>query len=185
MNLKEIHQIKGLRSGDQEVLEEVYKKNYLSIERMVIKNSGSKDEAKDIYQDTMMIFYKNISKADFQLTASIGTYLYAISKRLWMSRLKEKSRLTHSEEDQVVDAFDFELVSQNPEETLLKVVDLLKKKGKNCLEILKRIYFNKESFDQIAEALGYASGQVVREQKYRCIKRVREEMKELKVVDNG
>jgi RNA polymerase sigma factor (sigma-70 family) len=179
LNLKDEDCIAGLRSGDQRILEEVYATNYLVIERMILKNSGSTDEAKDVFQDAMIVFYKNISRSDFELTASITTYLYAICRRLWMTKLKEKSKLTFEVQDNPVEAFDFELVTKNPDETMLKVVDLLKQKGKNCLEILKRIYFNKESFDFIASELGYASGQVVREQKYRCIKRVREGFKEL------
>lgn len=174
--------LNGLKSGNQELLNKVYSSNYPVIERMILKNSGSTDEAKDVFQDAMMVFYKNLSKEGFSLSASISTYIYAISRRLWLKRLKEKSKLSYEQEDAAIDAFDFELVSKNPNETMLQVVELLKTKGKNCLEILQRIYFNNQSFDFIATELGYASGQVVREQKYRCIKRVREDLKGMEVV---
>lgn len=177
MQLSDETYLDGLKSGNQKLLNKIYASNYPVIEKMILKNSGSTDEAKDIFQDAMMVFYKNTAKESFELTASIGTYLYAISRRLWLKQLKEKSKLSYDQKDTVVEAFDFELISKNPDETMLKVVELLKKKGKNCLEILKRIYFNNQSFDHIASDLGYASGQVVREQKYRCIKRVREDLK--------
>ncbi len=184
MSLTDEARIIGLRSGDQTILEEIYESNYKSIERMVLKNSGNEDEAKDIFQDTMIIFYKNVTKPEFELKAKISTYLYAISRRLWLKRLREKSHLTFSEADGQIDAFDFELVSKNPNDTMMKVVELLKEGGKNCLEILKRIYFHKQSFEYIADELGYASGQVVREQKYRCIKRVRKGIESLKLSYN-
>lgn len=181
MRLNEEDTLAGLKSGDQGILDKVYKDNYRTIESMILKNSGSVDEAKDIFQDTMMVFYRNVSKEGFQLTASISTYLYSISHRLWMKRLRETSKLSFSEEDGVVEAFDFELIYQSADATLNQVVKLLEKNGKNCLEILKKMYFNNLSFEAIASDLGYASGQVVREQKYRCIKRVREDIKELKL----
>ncbi len=177
MELSETTYLEGLKSGNQELLNKVYSSNYPAIERMVLKNSGSSDEAKDVFQDAMLVFYKNISKEGFELTAAISTYIFAISRRLWLKRLKQKSKLSYDQEDASVEAFDFELISKNPDEIMLRVVELLKQRGKNCLDILKRIYFNNQSFDQIADALGYASGQVVREQKYRCIKRVREDLK--------
>lgn len=181
LRLNEDETLVGLKSGDQEVLDKVYKTNYATIEAMILKNSGSVDEAKDIFQDTMIVFYKNIAKEGFELSAAISTYLYSIGRRLWMKRLRETSKLTFSEEDSAIEAFDFELISKSGDETLHQVVELLKKNGKNCLEILKKIYFNNLSFDTIASDLGYASGQVVREQKYRCIKRVRQDIKELQL----
>lgn len=182
MELSDETYLDGLKSGNQKLLNKVYSNNYPSIERMILKNSGSSDEAKDIFQDAMMVFYKNLSKEGFELTSSINTYIYAISRRLWLKRLKEKSKLSYDQEDSSIEAFDFELIAENPDEEMLQVVELLKQKGKNCLEILKRIYFNNQSFDHIAQELGYASGQVVREQKYRCIKRVREDLKGLEIV---
>lgn len=172
------HLVDALKSGDQKTLKSIYEGNYSYIENMVLKNSGSTDDAKDIYQEAMLIFYKNIVKPEFILSSTIKTYLYGISWRLWMKKISQRKELTINREEEYIDAFDFELVSKDPDETLNRVVELLKQHGKNCLEILTRIYFNKQSFDHVAEALGYASGQVVREQKYRCIKRVREGIKE-------
>ncbi len=169
--------IEGLRSGDQKILKEIYESNYPTVEKMILKNSGTNDDAKDIYQDAMVIFYNNVLKPQFILSSTVKTYLYAISWRLWMKKIREEKKLTITHKEEYIDAFDFELVSKDPDATLNGVVELLKQHGKNCLEILQRFYFNSQSFDQIASALGYASGQVVREQKYRCIKRVREGIK--------
>ncbi|MFT6867476.1 MAG: RNA polymerase sigma factor (sigma-70 family) [Cyclobacteriaceae bacterium] len=173
----EEHLLVGLKSGDQKILKQVYESNYSAVEKMILKNSGTSDDAKDMFQDAMVIFYKNIQKSDFVLSSSIKTYLYAISWRLWMKKIREEKKLTITHKEEYIDAFDFELVSKDPDATLNGVVELLKQHGKNCLEILTRFYFNNQSFDFIASELGYASGQVVREQKYRCIKRVREGIK--------
>ncbi|MFY0599430.1 MAG: sigma-70 family RNA polymerase sigma factor [Cyclobacteriaceae bacterium] len=171
------HLIDSLITGDQKTLTKVYEANYSYIEKMVLKNSGTADDARDIYQEAMLIFYKNIVKPEFSLTSTIKTYLYGISWRLWMKKISQRKELTINQDEEYIDAFDFELVSKDPDETLNRVVELLKQHGKNCLEILTRIYFDNQSFDHVANALGYASGQVVREQKYRCIKRVREGIK--------
>ncbi|MEP4532711.1 MAG: sigma-70 family RNA polymerase sigma factor [Cyclobacteriaceae bacterium] len=177
----ELDLVKALASGDQKALSEIYESNYSYIEKMILKNSGDVEDAKDIYQDAMLVFYKNAVKPEFRLTSTIKTYLYGISWRLWMKKLSQKKELTISHKEEYIDAFDFELVSKDADDTLNRIVNMLREHGKNCLEIMERFYFSKQSFDEIAEVLGYASGQVVREQKYRCIKRVREGIKTLKI----
>ena len=50
--------INALRNGDERVLKTVYKQHYPQIANMVINNGGSVQEAKDIYQETIIVFYE-------------------------------------------------------------------------------------------------------------------------------
>jgi RNA polymerase sigma factor (sigma-70 family) len=166
--------IERIRRGDQGVIREIYTANYASIERMVLKNSGQLEDAKDVYQEAMIVFYKNVVRPEFVLTSAIQTYLYAISYRVWLKKLRDEKRIIIEEPNEIEEALEYELSSKNPNEALHQTMEMLKKYGKNCLDIMKRFYFHNQSFDLIANELGYASGQVVREKKYRCIKKVRE-----------
>jgi RNA polymerase sigma factor (sigma-70 family) len=169
----------NLKLDNQKAIKEIYRSNYSAVEAMILKNSGTKDDAKDVFQDAMIVLYKNVRKIDFELTSSIKTYLYSVSWRMWMQRIKKVKKMDQVllSYDEQVEPVEFDFPLEKPDNQLQSVIEILEKVGKNCLEILKRYYFNKEDFEVIAESLGYASGQVVREQKYRCIKRVREKMK--------
>lgn len=175
----ELEYIERIRNGDQRVIKEIYVSNYGAIERMVLKNSGNLHDAKDVYQEAMMVFYKNVVMPDFLLTSSISTYLYAICYRIWLKKIRDAKRMVIEVGDGVTDELDFEIHSKNPDEMLIRTMEMLKTHGKNCLEIMKRFYFHNQPFDFIAEELGYASGQVVREKKYRCIKKVRKGLKSM------
>ena len=53
MNEKEI--FSRICQGDESALEEIYKKYYRMMTKLVISNSGTEDEAKDIYQEALIV----------------------------------------------------------------------------------------------------------------------------------
>ncbi len=54
MNEKEIFE--RICKGDEKALEFLYKKYYRMMTKLVITNSGTEDEARDIYQDALIVF---------------------------------------------------------------------------------------------------------------------------------
>ena len=57
---------------------------------------------------------------------------------------------------------------------LEKALDRLKENGEKCFEILKRFFYQKESMEDIAGAMGYTNGDNVKNQKARCQKKLKE-----------
>src|SRR2546423_1839374 len=86
--------ILALRNGNESVLKTVYRQHYSTIANLVINNGGSVQEAKDIYQEAVIIFYEKLQKESFELTCRISTFLYSVSKRLWLKQLQLKNRFT-------------------------------------------------------------------------------------------
>ncbi|MFY0687680.1 MAG: sigma-70 family RNA polymerase sigma factor [Cyclobacteriaceae bacterium] len=167
----------GLQNGDTTVLKHCYQKAFGQVKAMVLKNSGSDEDAKDTFHDTLLIFYQNCKQQEFELTSALSTYLYAISWRVWMSRLKSKKSMTVMPEVEFVDEMDFELKHQSASPDCKELMQRLKEFGKNCLEILVGWYYHQLSYAELAEELKYTSEQGVREQKYRCLKRMRTGLK--------
>src|ERR1700749_2568921 len=95
MTDKEI--IEGIKKGDERVLDYLYKKNYKMMVNMIIKNNGSEDEAKDVYQDALIVLWQKLLSIDFVLSSKISTFLYSICQNLWRKELERKSRLSHEE----------------------------------------------------------------------------------------
>ena len=47
-----------IKEGKEEAVDYLYTKYYRMMLNMVLKNSGTEDEAKDIYQDALIVFWK-------------------------------------------------------------------------------------------------------------------------------
>ena len=109
-NLKEQDLIRGLSVNDKISIEAIYRDNYVIIQRLVLNNNGTEDDAKDIFQEALIVLFEKAKSGAFELNCQIKTYLYSVSKRLWLKRLQKNSR--------------FELQSNGLEETVYVEEDL-------------------------------------------------------------
>lgn len=161
--------IEQLRSGQAKTaLKELYQA-FPSIRHFIRQHGGNDDEAKDIFQEALIILFKNAQRPEFKLTASVNTYLFSISKYMWKDELKKKNRIVHFEVEQK------EEVSQHfEEEKKFKTLDsILNSLGEKCKTILQLFYYKKQSLDEIANELGYKNTDTVKTQKYKCIERAK------------
>ncbi|MGL1885514.1 MAG: sigma-70 family RNA polymerase sigma factor [Reichenbachiella sp.] len=168
--------IKELKRGNSSVLKYVYV-HLNAVHSFVIKNSGGMEDGNDIFQEAVIVFYKNSIKTDFILSSSIKTYLIAIARRLWLKKLRDEKQQYVSIADGVdltlVDHFEFELPQPHKMNQSEEIQQALNQIGDTCQNILKLFYFNKLSLERIREKLDYSSVQVVRQQKYRCLKKIK------------
>ncbi len=89
--------------GDEKTLEFLYKKYYRMMTKMVITNSGTEDEARDIYQDALIVFWQKATSGKLVMTSKISTYIYSICQNLWRKELDRKKRLSNEEKDVAVE----------------------------------------------------------------------------------
>src|ERR1700741_4892628 len=61
---------------------------------MIINNNGTSDDAKDIFQEAMIVLYEKARSGTFELSCQIKTYVYSVSRRLWLKRLQQVNRYT-------------------------------------------------------------------------------------------
>lgn len=165
--------ILALRSGDERVLKIVYRQHYPQIANMVINNGGSVQEAKDIYQETIIIFYEKLLDEAFELTCRISTFLYSISKRLWLKQLQFKNRFTDEFHETGEDAaLNWAEVGSN-EDQYTALQQALESIGEPCRTILKDFYMHSASMEEITEKFGYTNSDNAKTQKYKCLKRLK------------
>jgi len=166
----------GLRRGDQNAFSLLYKEYYPAIERYVTNNSGSVDDAKDVFQDTMVVLIAKIFHVDFALTASLKTYMYAISKNIWLKRIRGKVGKNESElTDQALNDYQQQIeewVAHERTQTE-KVQLLLKKVSDHCYRLLRSMFFLEKNIDEIQDEYGYSSRHSAQNQKYKCIEQAR------------
>ena len=84
--------LQGLARNDKKAIETIYKDNFNLIQSLVINNSGSAEDAKDIFQEAMIVLYQKVQSGSFELNCQIKTFVYSVSRRLWLKRLMQQSR---------------------------------------------------------------------------------------------
>jgi RNA polymerase sigma factor (sigma-70 family) len=155
--------IAKIRKGDERTLDFLYKKNYRMMTNMIIKNNGSEDEAKDIYQDALVVLWQKIQTPEFVLSSKISTYLYSICQNLWRKELERKGRHTTEDEISKSEVMDFDRKERI--EVINKCINDL---GETCRSILSYYYFDNMSMAEIAEKMGFANADTAKTKKYKC-----------------
>ncbi len=166
--------IAGIRNDDDRALAELYKMHYPMVSHFILSNSGSPDEAKDIFQETILIFYEKIKDGSLTLTCQIKTYLYSVCRRLWLKKLAEKNRFSG-----VIDSENFVGLTEEremPEETEEKYAVMeraMNMLGEPCRTLLEDFYIKASSMQDITEKFGYTNADNAKNQKYKCLMRLK------------
>ncbi|MEY3442082.1 MAG: hypothetical protein RLZZ519_363 [Bacteroidota bacterium] len=169
--------LQGLRTGQQEAFQRLYQQHYPMVRYLVIQNSGSTEEADDVFQDGLLVLIDKLRMAEFKLTASLKTYLYSVCRNLWLKRLKDKGKTKLIDFETPVDVAD-EVPEDTNEPVLQHLHVCLETIGDSCRKILERFYYFKMSMEEIAAELGYTNAENVKNQRYKCILRLRKLMEE-------
>ncbi|MGB5556265.1 MAG: sigma-70 family RNA polymerase sigma factor [Flavobacteriaceae bacterium] len=174
-----------LRTGADQVLKQVYEENRGKFLNFARRYHLSEEENIDVYQDAYIIFYDNVMSGKVEsFTSSISTYLFSIGKYLIFDRMKKNKKQVSSKfdlslvgkEDELVSTFEMEEPGLTAEQRLLqKHFSTL---GKQCQELLNLFYYRGFSIQEIMEHANYNSENVVKATKSRCMKTLKERIKE-------
>jgi RNA polymerase sigma factor (sigma-70 family) len=167
--------LKGLAANDRKAIEAIYLANYSMIQTLVISNNGTSDDARDVFQEAIIVLYEKAKSGSFELHAQLKTYIYAVCRRLWLKRLQANQRfsgdLANAQEmidtGEDIDMYehrtrDFELMEQ-----------ALQHLGEPCKEILESYYLRKRNMTEIAKEFGYTNAENAKNQKYKCLMRLK------------
>jgi RNA polymerase sigma factor (sigma-70 family) len=166
-------QVTLLRLKDEQVLKTIYRQNYPVIVNMVINNGGSLAQAKDVYQEAIIILYEKLQDESFELNCRIKTFLYSVSRNIWLKELKIMNRYSGSlTENEEYTELNWEEVNQ-VEDQYQAMNHALNALGEPCSTILKDFYINKSSMEDITGKFGYTNTDNAKNQKYKCLKRLK------------
>ncbi|GAB4056025.1 RNA polymerase sigma factor [Spirosoma litoris] len=166
-----------LRAGDNQGFGKLYRQCYPSIEHFVVQNSGNQDEAKDLFQETLLVLLTNLQSPDFQMTSSLKTYVFSISKNLWLKQLKKSARWTSLDAADNVSCFVPPVELETPPTIYESVMAILKKLTIRCQTLLSAIFFNSKQLPDIVKDHSYSNLHSARNQKYKCLQQARKASK--------
>jgi RNA polymerase sigma factor (sigma-70 family) len=171
LELSEKELFERIQKGDEKALEFIYKKYYRMMTKLVITNSGTEEEARDVYQDALVVFWQKARSGTLVLTSKMSTYIYSICQNLWRKELDRKKRLSNEEKDS---AESMDLDSPEREKIIAKCLEQL---GETCRKVLMFYYFDELSMQEIADKLGFANTDTAKTKKYKCKQKLDELVK--------
>ena len=166
--------ISGIIKGDEQVYNDLYEYEFSKVVRLVTNNSGSVDGAKDVFQDALVILIEKVYSKKLDLTCSVSTYLYSICRFLWLDQLRQNKREISLEDEYSYKIADITVVGfGNTPDVFENVNSAIETLGDPCKQLLESYYYQNLSWDEIASNLGYANAASARNQKYKCLERIR------------
>lgn len=173
-NMKDNEILKRISEGDEKVLDYLYKKNYRMMSRIVLSGKGTEDEAKDIYQEALIVFWQKVIKGELTLTSKISTYLYSVCLNLWRKELAKKAKFS---DEEVKEEQNVEFQQHDRNEKIKIIHACINELGETCRQILSYHYFDGLSMEDIAEKMNLANANTAKTRKYKCKKRLDELIK--------
>ncbi len=163
----------GIRDKNNDILTFVYKKYYPFIKKYILNNSGNKQDAEDIFQETIIMIYRKVEEGQLSLDCSLKTYLYSVCRILWLKELETRKLIRNNDPElkNIVDPeVNFYLENGDLEKKKLIQEHLMHLK-ENCRQILTLFYAG-VPIDEITEILGMSSTANTRQKKNRCKKKL-------------
>lgn len=161
--------IDGIRNRDNTILLYIYKTFYPVVRELVLRNHGKADDAKDVFQEAMVVVFRKTHEDEFRLHTSFTNYLYTISRYIWLKVLKRKKIFSEKITDLIrpfeMESEDILDIDASLERRIYQ--HYFEKLGKDCREILT-LFYHEMSFREIAEKLGKTSEEYVRKRKHEC-----------------
>lgn len=159
----------GLIAQDESILKDYYVLYFQNVKRYVLSNSGSEEDARDLFQDVLMVLFQKARNENFVLSCSLGTFVYSISRRLWLKELARRRKISQESldtEDFVDLDSDIETISDRNERMVFYRA-CFEQLSEACRKVLA-LSAEGCSIAEITVLMGYTSEQYTRNRRYRC-----------------
>ncbi len=167
--------IQGIRDGATNSLDSLYTAYFPMILQLVLHNNGNEDDAKDIFQEAVIVLYTKITTGNFELKSKLKTYIYAVCRHLWLKKLNQNSRFS-AQTYELESVADVEIDLEQHEEKNEQFKHMqyaLGQLGEPCKTIIEEFYLNNRSMQEICEQFGYTNADNAKTQKYKCLQRLK------------
>ena len=161
--------LNGLLGRDAAVLENIYQHFFPGIAKHVLDNSGSREDAEDVFQEGLLVLYRKAKGGNLTISSSFYTFFYAVCKRIWLKKLTrgKANRALPLEEERVGEIADDAAQALEQSEQYQLYRSKFKLLGEDCQNLL-RLFFKGASIAEIAGQMGYGSEGYAKKRKFQC-----------------
>ena len=148
----------------------LYEEVFPLVATYIQRKGGNLEMAKEVFQEAIVIYYEKLIGSDFKPEKDDKAYLIGIAKNRWLKYcttffIHESLEYVEITEDKI------------PKPLTQKLLHYLKQTGEKCMDVLQAFYYEKLNMMEIAERFGYTSERSATVQKYKCLEKVRNEVK--------
>jgi RNA polymerase sigma factor (sigma-70 family) len=170
--------IEKLKKGDEKTIHSIYVENKNGFSLFAARYNLPADDLLDIYQDSIIALCENAKKGTIDtLESTISTYLFSIGKYMIYKKLKSKNKAVSIDYDaQLTQVIEDNEEDENDNEMIL-LQNNFKKLGEQCQKVLRLFYYEEKKLDAIQIELNYTNKDVLKSQKSRCLKQLKDLIK--------
>lgn len=160
--VSDISIIEGVRKQDDKILNWLYD-NYLpTVKKHVLNNSGSIEDVSDVFQDTIIVLYNQITEDNLGLTTDLKGYFFGIARNVWNAQLRRKQKTVELEFDLTEDEGQEEQADPTLERIIARVFPTLKPDE----QLVLRLFSDDKSYEDIAVIMNLKNETYARRKKY-------------------
>jgi RNA polymerase sigma factor (sigma-70 family) len=165
----------GILNNSVEALNRLYVAYFPMMLQFILNNNGDEDDAKDVYQEAIIVLYNKVRGGNFELSSKLKTYIYSVGRRIWLKKLAQQSKKTSN----IADFEDVLAVEEDTEQheqmdmQFEKMKVALEHLGEPCKTIIEDFYIHNHSMQEICEKFGYTNTDNAKTQKYKCLQRLK------------
>ncbi len=154
--------IEGIRNQDDTTLNWLYNNYYQTVSKHILKNNGTPDDVSDVFQDTIIILYNQISDGELNLTSDLKGYFFGIARNIWNTQLRKKKKTVELELD-LLEETDIE---EDNDRMFERIVNRAFQKLKPDSQQVLNMYYEGHSYDEIAVKMNLKNEGYARRKKY-------------------
>ncbi|MDW7691954.1 sigma-70 family RNA polymerase sigma factor [Flammeovirgaceae bacterium SG7u.111] len=155
----------------EDQLTEWYTEVFPSVCSYLHKRGGDLEEAKELFQEALILYYEKRVDNTFQPEVSDKAYLVGIVKNLWLK--------SHEKKKAIIGLENIEWEGEEEAKPLTeKLLLFLRQSGQKCMDLLQSFYYERLNMKDVATRFGYSSERSATVQKFKCLEKVRDNVKQ-------
>lgn len=165
-----------LFNNDEAAYKEIYKVHFSIVKQYVLKNNGSEEDVKDLFQEGIIALWDNIRNEKYRHVnnSMLHGYFRTICKYKWIEVLRSRGKFMV-----IPDSGDFEyqhddMILNNiiKKEEVMEFMSIFYSLNEKCRQILTLFYYDRQTMKEISEITGYEITSM-RNEKYKCIEKLK------------
>ena len=150
----------------------LYKRSFPKVASDLSRRGATFEETKDLFNDAVLIMYER-AVAGKPEPLSEASYLTGVARHLWYRRYRaSKETALVPDPGLIAEVEAFEQPSSG------KLLRLMQTAGRRCLDLLQAFYYERLGLAEIAREFGYSGVRSATVQKYKCLEKIRDHVKE-------
>ena len=159
--ISDINIIIGIRNQDDKVLNWLYDNYFQSVKNHVLSNSGSIEDVSDVFQDSIIALYNQITEDKLNLTTDLKGYFFGIARNVWSAQLRRKQKTTDLE----IDLPD-ETTEDQSDLVLERIISRVFQRLKSDQQMVLNLFSDGLTYEEIAEKMNLKNEVYARRKKY-------------------